>query len=569
MPGASRDIQIIEMKDAISELNNKYELLMKAFEETKEREARKDQTIEELKAAEAQKDQTIANLNEQVEYLTKKLFGRKSEKSDGIPGQLNLFNEAEASQDPSNTGEIGLADDFLQVKAEAGAKPRKKRQSAEEKYKNCRQKKEYLDVDEAMRTCPRCGSTLEYIGEEFVRREIRVVPGYVEVVSYYSRNYGCPICKGSGTVLPYIVKGKDGKPHMMKGMASASTVAWIMYQKYCNSVPLYRQEKDWERLYGLKIPRSTFANWVIDNADAFLKPVYDHMHRLLVSRDFLMGDETPLQVLHEPDRRAQTKSYMWVFRTGEDGGPPIILYNYSETRAGYNARGFLGDYSGYFMCDGFGGYNSLPNAKRCACWSHIRRYLLDAIPKGKKDDYSEPAVQGFMYVEKLFLLERSIREKNKGPDAVRDARNKKERPVLDAFFAWVDRQKPVKGSRLDKAIVYINNRRPYLLTYLEDGRCSLSNNLTEQGCKSMVIGRKNWLFSDRPVGASTSAMVYSLTETSKLNRVNPYHYLQYVFEKVSAVPDPGRTSAFELDGLMPWNAMLQEAIRSYRKTKDD
>jgi hypothetical protein len=221
------------------------------------------------------------------------------------------------------------------------------------------------------------------------------------------------------------------------------------------------------------------------------------------------------------------------------------------------------------MCDGFGGYNSLPNAKRCACWSHIRRYLLDAIPKGKKDDYSEPAVQGFMYVEKLFLLERSIREKNKGPDAVRDARNKKERPVLDAFFAWVDRQKPVKGSRLDKAIVYINNRRPYLLTYLEDGRCSLSNNLTEQGCKSMVIGRKNWLFSDRPVGASTSAMVYSLTETSKLNRVNPYHYLQYVFEKVSAVPDPGRMSAFELDGLMPWNAMLHEAIKSYRKTKDD
>ncbi|MBE5999870.1 MAG: transposase domain-containing protein [Sarcina sp.] len=77
------------------------------------------------------------------------------------------------------------------------------------------------------------------------------------------------------------------------------------------------------------------------------------------------------------------------------------------------------------------------------------------------------------------------------------------------------------------------------------------------------------LFSDRPVGASTSAMVYSLTETSKLNRVNPYHYLQYVLEKVSAIPDPGRMSAFELDGLMPWNAMLQEAIRSYRKTKDD
>ena len=97
-----------------------------------------------------------------------------------------------------------------------------------------------------MRTCPRCGSTLEYIGEESVRREIRVVPGYVEAVSYYSRNYGCPLCKGNGTVLPYIVKRKDGKSHMMKGMASASTVAWIMYQKYSNSVPLYQQETDWK-----------------------------------------------------------------------------------------------------------------------------------------------------------------------------------------------------------------------------------------------------------------------------------------------------------------------------------
>ena len=154
------------------------------------------------------------------------------------------------------------------------------------------------------------------------------------------------------------------------------------------------------------------------------------------------------------------------------------------------------------MCDGYSGYNSLPHVKRCSCFAHVRRYLLDAIPKGKKDDYSEPAVQGYLYIEKLFLIEKRIREKHKDADAIKDVRNKMERPVLDAFFTWLDRQKPVKGSRFDKAVTYIRNRKPYLLTYLEDGRCSLSNNLTEQGCKSFVIGRNYVLRRIMPCSAA-------------------------------------------------------------------
>ena len=550
MDPTRQDIRFMEMKDAINQLNNKVESLTKSFEETKAREAEKDQTIESLKALDAEKDQTIANLKEQIEYLTKKLFGKKSEKSDDVPGQLDLFNEAEEEYTPSVPEQVELPEDEDRRES-ADSKSRKKKQSNQEKYKNCRQTKEYLDIDEDQRICPVCGAELKCIGEEFVRQEIHVVPGYVKVINFYSKNYGCPACKKSGTGIPCIVKGKDGKPHMMKGMASASTVAWIMYQKYCNSNPLYRQEKDWERLYGIKITRATFASWLIENAEEFFKPVYSHMHRLLLARQFLMGDETPLQVLHEPDRKPQTKSFMWVFRTGEDGGVPIILYNYTETRAGYNAADFLGDYSGY-----------------CSCFAHVRRYLLDAVPKGRKDDYSEPAVQGYLYIEKLFLIEKRIREKHKSADAVRNARIKKERPVLDAFFAWLDRQKPVKGSRFDKAVIYIRNRKPYLLTYLEDGRCSLSNNLTEQGCKSFVIGRKNWLFSDQPVGAHTSAMIYSLVETAKLNGVNPYYYLRYVLERMSAIPLFARESNAALDDLMPWSVKLQEAIRTYEKEKE-
>lgn len=120
---------------------------------------------------------------------------------------------------------------------------------------------------------------------------------------------------------------------MLYGMASAGTVAWVMYQKFCNGLPYYRQEKDWKQ-YGVEITRATMANWVIRNSEAFFLPMYEYFHRKLLERGFAMADETPLQVLHEPERRAQTKSYMWLFRSGEDEEPPIILYKYSETRAG-------------------------------------------------------------------------------------------------------------------------------------------------------------------------------------------------------------------------------------------
>lgn len=133
---------------------------------------------------------------------------------------------------------------------------------------------------------------------------------------------------------------------MLYGMASAGTVAWVMYQKFCNSLPYYRQEKDWEQ-HGASITRATMANWVIRNSEAFFHPMYKYFHRKLLERGFVMADETPLQVLHEADRRAQTKSYMWLFRSGEDDGPPIILYKYSETRSGNTAAEFLDGFHGY------------------------------------------------------------------------------------------------------------------------------------------------------------------------------------------------------------------------------
>lgn len=420
-----------------------------------------------------------------------------------------------------------------------------------ERYKGIPVTKEYLNLEDTK--CPVCGADLVSIGEEFVRRELVFIPAQLRVVEYYSISYSCPECKRKD--FPTIKKGKDGKAHMLYGMASAGTVAWVMYQKFCNSLPYYRQEKDWEQ-YGASITRATMANWVIRNSEAFFHPMYKYFHRKLLERGFVMADETPLQVLHEADRRAQTKSYMWLFRSGEDDGPPIILYKYSETRSGNTAAEFLDGFHGYLMCDGYSGYNKVPDIKRTACWAHIRRYLTDAVPQGKKLDYNQPAVQGILYIDKLFRLEEDIKAKHTTFDAVRKARLKKEKPVVEGFLSWLEKQEPVRGSRMDKAVTYIRNRVPYLMTYLEDGRCSFSNNLSENAIRPFTVGRKNWLFCDSPDGAQASADVYTMVEMAKANGVNVYHYLTYLLEH----QPNDKMSDEELEALAPWNESVKAEI---------
>lgn len=537
MGDSSKDIQLRELKDMIHDLQKMIKTLQATVDAANKRE----------EALTQERD----NLKEEVDLLRKKLFGTSSEKCVlDIPGQLNFFNEAELEQDPA----LAQMEELEASSSEKTPKKRKARATDAERFKGIPVEKEYLDLSEKEKNCPVCGTALKQIGEEFVRRELVFIPAKLKVREYYSRNYECPQCSQHG--IPVIKKGKDGRPHMLYGMACAGTVAWVMYQKFCNALPYFRQEKDWKQ-YGASITRKTMANWVIQNSEAFFLPMYEYFQRKLLEREFAMADETPLQVLHEPGRRAQTQSYMWLFRSGEDGLPPIILYKYSETRAGENAVDFLHGFKGYLMCDGYSGYNKVPDAKRTACWAHIRRYLTDAIPKGKALDYTQPSVQGVMYINQLFHLEDIIKAKHTSFDAIKKARLEKEKPVVEGFLSWLDQQAPVRGSRMDKAVTYIQNRRSYLTTYLEDGRCSFSNNLSENAIRPFTVGRKNWLFCDTPNGAQASALVYSMVEMAKANGVKVYHYLTYLLEKMPS----DRMSDEELELLAPWNENVKTKIQ--------
>ena len=532
MANNPKDLQLRELKDTITELNS----LIKTLQAT----------LDDMRKSKEESEQKLKNAQEEIDYLRKKLFGTSSEKHVvEIPGQYNLFNEAE--QEYKDT----LLDDIF-AESVSETKKRKAKVSNAERFQGVPVKKVYLDI-EGSKTCKECGTELIYIGEEYVRRELKFTPAKMTIIEYYSKNYKCPECEANE--FPNIYKGKEGKAHGLYGMIAPETLSWLIYQKFCNSLPFYRQEKDWQQ-YGVSVTRATMANWVIKNSEAFFKPMYEFFRRKLLERRFLMADETPLQVLHEPDRRAQTKSFMWLYRTGEDGEHPIVIYQYSETRAGENAAEFLENFNGYLMCDGYSGYNLLKAATRTACYAHIRRYLTEAIPKGKELDYAQPAVQGVMYINHLFRLEEKIKKNSKTFDDIKAARLEKEKPIIEAFLSWLDIQNPVKGSRMDKAVTYIRNRRSYLMNYLEDGRCSFSNNLSENSIRPFTVGRKNWLFADTPAGAQASAITYTMVEMAKVNGVNVYHYLTYLLEKLPYI----NMTDDELEVLAPWNESVKAEL---------
>ncbi len=537
MSPSAKDIQFRELKDTISQLNMTI--------------ASQNQLIlslqESINAANVREEAHLKNeaaLKEQIDYLTKKLFGSSSEKrQDMIDGQLGLFDEAEQS----SSDEAKLLEQETIVKAHT----RRAKTKLEDKLKGIPVEQVRIELPEDELTCPYCNTFLEVIGEEVARRELEYIPAKVKVIEYITVTYSCPQCKKDEEA--YIVKSKAPTGLMKHSIASPSSVAWTMYQKYANGMPLYRQEKDWQQ-YGIELSRTTLANWIIHCAEEYFKPMYDYFHRLMLKRQFLMADETTVQVLNEPERRAQSKSYMWLYRTGEDELNTIILYGYTPTRAGVNAGEFLQGFKGYLECDGYQGYNKVPDIKRCACWAHVRRYFIDAVPKGKEYDYSNPAVQGVQFCNKLFQYEDSYKKKGYSYEKRKEMRLQQEKPVLDAFWSWFDSLRPVRNTRLDKAVTYVQNRREYLETYLEDGRCSFTNNLSENAIRPFTVGRKNWLFSESVEGATASATVYSIVEMAKAHNLNIYRYLVYLLDHRPSA----KMSDEELDALAPWSKAVKD-----------
>ena len=535
MPRSAKDIQLTELKDTISKLN---ELIMA---QTSSMDSLQ-KTIEDLR-------QELSNKQAEVDYLKAKLFGSSSEKRKApFPGQMNLF----AEELPDDRIPEIIEPEIIDVTAHK--RERKPKATYGEMFDNLPRREVLLDsLTDEEKNCPVCGTQMVPIGTEIARTELVFHPAVLERVDYMAATYECPSCKDS--LEPQFIKDEGTAPLVPHSYVSSGLAAHVMYGKFINALPYYRQEKDFENQFGVKIGRGTMAHWTIYCAENYFSPMIGYFHRQLVKRKYVAADETPIQVLKEAGRRPRSKSYVWLFRSGDDGLNPVIVYQYHPTGNGDAAAEFFAgaEPGAYINVDGYAGYNKLKDFKRCCCYAHIRRYFLEAVPKGKEKDYTDPAVQGFLYCNKLFEYERSYREKGLSYRQIYNRRLRDQKPVVEAFLAWINKQSAPNGSRLAKALTYARNQQCYMMTYLEDGHCSISNNLSENSIRPITVGRRNWLFCDTTDGADASMMVYSLLETARANGLNPQKYLEYLLE---ARPNENMSDE-ELESMAPWSPEVQ------------
>lgn len=335
-------------------------------------------------------------LEEQFRLSQSRRFGASSERTH--PDQLQLvFNEAEVST--SETVE--------EPKLETVTYRRRKRRGEREKLL------EGLPVEiieyslsEDEQACEACDGALHKMSTQ-VRRELKIIPAQIEVVEHVQHVYSCRMCEKNATETP-IVTAPMPAPPIPNSLASASAIAHVINQKFTDGLPLYRQERQFARL-GVALSRQTLSNWFLKGSELWLTRLYNRLHDHLLTRKVLQADETRVQVLKEPGRAPEAQSYMWLYRSGRDG-PPIVLFDYKETRAATHPKTFLSGYSGYLQVDGYSGYDSLPNVTLVGCWSHARRKFdeaLKALPRGARSNRSPvPAQEGLDFCNKLFKIER-------------------------------------------------------------------------------------------------------------------------------------------------------------------
>lgn len=501
---------------------------------------------------------TIANLSESVAYLTRKLYGSSREKLP-ISGQLNLFGNMAAADETVPESAAQVSDELFSSEESSGKKSSKGRSKRKDLFSDVETKKEVIPLPEEQKICEYCGAQMEFLGEEFVREEFQIQPMQIKRIQYYSETWVCNRCQEEDDIFS-CVKSEAPEPLISHSMASPSAVAYVIYQKFLNSIPFYRMEQDFRRM-SAPIGRETLANWVITCALTFLEPLFFLLFQEQKRREVLHGDETPCQVLHEKDRKATAKSYIWLIVTGEDGLAPVITYHYAPSRGHEVPEGLLGDFNGYFHTDKYDGYNCLEeHVVRCLCWAHGRRKWYDAIPvslknrdRSKIKDLNDLTVAeiGFLYCDKLFEKERKLKDCTPEEKAVK--RVEQEKPLLDSFFSWLSGLQPLKGSKLEKAVNYFADAREGFENYLKDGRCSISNNAAENAARPYVVGRKNFLFHNSVAGARASAIVYSLVLTAKANNLDVLKYFEIILQRMPDYqnePEGIRT-------LLPWSPEMQ------------
>ncbi len=462
-----------------------------------------------------EQENRVRALEEHVALLKKELFGRKSEKlppEDEL--QARLFNEAEAHAEPAEAVSV-------EVKPHTRNKKAGRRPLPEDL--------ERIDIIHDLRddekTCA-CGAALSHIGED-TTEELDIIPQRVVVNRHIRHKYACRSCEGTADESKPAVHTAP-HPRLLPGsVASPGLLAHILVSKFCDALPFYRQETIFRRI-GVDIARLSMCNWTVAVADK-LSVLRDLLREEVCSGPYVGIDETPVQVLKEPGRRAAQKSYMWVMHGG-DPDHPIVSFEYRVSREGGFLKERLRNFSGTVMSDGFTGYEHLKTIEGislAACWAHVRRGFFKAHELSRT---SPGPLHVLEELKKLYRIEKELHDV--GPPKRKKRRRTEAIPILSDLKVFLDTESlaVVPSGQYGRAIAYALNLWERLLVYAESGVVPIDNNGSENAIRPYVVGRKNWLFFDTQHGAHAGTLIYSLIETAKANGLEPYWYLRYLFD---------------------------------------
>jgi transposase len=479
-------------------------------------------------------DQKYAYLEEKYKALQRLHFGKKSEKlTPEDEHQMRLFNEAED----------GCLDEPEEIPVESTQVKSHTRKKGGRKPlpENIPREEIIHDLSAEEKLCPCCGKDRPLIGEE-TSEELDIIPAKIIVNRHIRKKYGpCGCDNFLNEGIPEIRTAPLPARLIPHSIVSSGLAAYVVTSKFCDALPFYRQSKIFERI-DLDISRATLCNWAIAAAER-CAPLIEMISEEIRGGPVIRMDETTLQVLNEPDRPAASKSYMWVAMGYTAKEKPLLLYRYHPTRSGDVPQEILGDYSGILQTDGYDGYNRVVNANsliHAGCFAHARREFERAMKQSKK---SKTAYKGLGYIRSLYRIEHELRDRNLNPDDFVLMRKKAANPVLEEFHNWllVMKDEILPQGYTGKAIAYTLNQWDKLVRYLDHHLLTPDNNLVENAIRPFVVGRKNWLFSNTPRGAESSAILYSLIESAKANGLEPYRYLRYIFDRI-----PGASSKEQL-----------------------
>ena len=504
------------------------------------------QQQKEMELQQKQMEQQIHTLNEKIAIMNARHFGRSTEKLVTLPGQMNIFNETEVAA------------------AEAIAEPAIEQVVVRRKKKKGQRKEDLSRLPKRIENHELTKEQLkEIFGENGWKRlpdevysRVEYQPAVKEVVEHHVAVYAAKKAD-----VDTIVRADRPVDLLRNSIATPSLVAAIMNAKYTNAIPLYRIAQDFEQ-NDMILGRATMANWVIRCSERYLSLVYDRLQKHLRSQTIIQADETTCQVTKD-GRPSDAKSYMFVYRTSEHcKEKPVILYQYGKTRSKSNIQKFLEGFSGILVSDAFSGYKSLDkndeNIHSAFCRAHARRDYADAL-KALKGDAKElahdtVAHKALVQIAAIYKAEEALKDLT--AEERYNRRQREVKPLVEAYFAWVHEQDPatILSQKTRDGLNYSINQEKYLKVFLEDGNIPIDNSATERAIRPFTIGRANWHIIDTIHGAEASAVIYSLLETAKANKLKIYEYLKHLLAEIPKHMED--TSMDFLEDLLPWSEKL-------------